>query len=322
MKKKTKYYPITHGHLIAAWYILYLAKTYKGISAKDAVSIAEKSGKLGGTIPANRGIKICSDYDLLSFREGRLCVSEISELSILPKCDNEDPNIHVLRALLLHILSYHNFEWLIFYDPDPDIFRESLSANDREWTNLLDNADLFRFDQEDVVVWWNNVLVKYEDYKEELKKAIGDVGEKLTYDHELKRVEKDGFSPSKSFVKWASRISDRYGFDVLSIRGKLFLSTFKEKDKIQIEVKSSDTNNLECFRFFVTKPEWIKALKDIKSYFFFCWAGINLEIESAKSGPFVIPATALLDYMPKDNSDFIQWSECRCVIDISKYSLA
>ena len=321
MKKKVKYYTITHGHIVASWHILFLSRSYAGISAKDAVSITETSGKLGGTVPVKQGIKICNDYGLVRFIDGNLHATNISELSILPKCDNEDPNVDVLRAILRHILSYHNFEWLILFDPDPEIFRESLLANDREWTNLLDNANLFSFEEDEVNIWWDRVLAKYEDYKEELKKAIGDVGEKLSYHRELKRVETDGFSPPKSFVKWASRISDRFGFDILSIRGNYFLFTSDKKNKIQIEVKSTDADNPERFRFFISKPEWNKALENINSYFFFCWTGINVDTESAKNGPFVIPATDLVDQVPTDNSTSCQWSECRCVIDISRYSL-
>ena len=319
MRKKIKYYRITQGHIIATWHILFLAQSYRGISTKDAVSIVEKSGKLGGTVPVKHGIKICNDYDLVRFKGEELHITEICESSILPKCDNEDPNINVLRALLRHILSYHNFEWLIFYDSDPEIFRETLLANDPEWTNLLDNANLFDFEEEDVNIWWGRVLARYEDYKEKLKKEIGDVGEKLTYHHELQRVKADGFSPPKSYVKWASRISDRFGFDILSIRGSFFLSSFEESDKIQIEVKSSDANNPERFRFYISKPEWNKALENLNSYFFFCWSGINLKKESAQNGPFVIPATHIRALVPTDNSDFCQWSECRCVIDVSKY---
>lgn len=322
MSKRIKYYSITNGHIVATWYILFLANSYKNISAKDVVNIVEKSGKLGGTIPGKQGLKICLDYGLLSIMSGNIYVTEICESSILTQCREEDPNIDVIRSLLYHILSHHNFEWLIFYDSDPDIFRESLSVNDPEWTSLLDSANLFDFEEENVNIWWNRVLSKYEDYKEQLKKAIGDVGEKLTYHHELKRVENDGYTPPRSFVKWASRISDRFGFDVQSIRGNYFSSSYEKKEKIQIEVKSSDSINPERFRFFISKPEWNKALENISSYFFYCWIGINIDGEIAQDGPFVIPATNLLEHIPKDNSDLCEWSECRCVIDITEYKLA
>jgi len=321
MKQKVKYYPITYSQLIASWHIIYLTGKYGEMNPKDAVSTVEGSGKLGGTVPAKAGLKICIDYGFLTFRSSQLCITDIVATSLLPRCNKEDLNVAVLRVILSHVLSYHSFEWLIFYDTDPEIFRDTLKAYDPNWVNLLDNASLFDFEEESVNVWWDSVLSKYEDYKEKLKKAVGDVGEKLTYGHELNRVENDGLIPAKHYVKWASRISDKFGFDVLSIRGKHFLSNYNEMDKIQIEVKSSDTDNIERFRFFISKPEWNKALENIESYFFYCWAGINLEAESAKYGPFIIPAADLIKYIPTDNSEMIEWSECRCVIDVVKYQM-
>jgi hypothetical protein len=319
MNKKLKYYPITHGQLVAAWQIIFLANRYKNITPKSVIEITIRSGKLGGTLPAKEGLRICLDYSLLKIDDGAIQVTQFTYGSILPKCDNEDLNVKALRTLLSHIISYHNFEWLLFYDSDPEIFRDHLMAQDTEWSNLLDNAKLFDFGDEDVNNWWAGILVKYEDYKEKIKKAIGDVGEKLTYHHELNRVELDGYEAPKSFVKWAALMSDRFGFDIQSIRGAYFKSSYDKKDKIRIEVKSSDTTNIERFRFFVSKPEWNKALENINSYFFFCWVGININDESALHGPFVIPATQLMESVPKDVSSICEWSECRVVLDISHY---
>lgn len=298
---------------------MYLISRYEGITASNTVSIIEKSGKLGGTVPVKHGLKICLDYDLVRVSSGILQLTEFTEQTILPKCADEDPSLNVIRELLFHLLSYHNFEWLIFYNPDPEIFRESILANDPEWVSLLDNAKLFDFDDELVNFWWDKILVKYEDNKEKIKKAIGDVGEKLTYHLELDRVNTDGFNPPKSFVKWASRISDKFGFDILSLRGNKFAFTFEQNENIQIEVKSSDAINLEKFRFFISKPEWNKALENSNSYFFYCWVGINIEKEIAHDGPFIIPASHLINHIPKDTSDICEWSECRCVLDITKF---
>lgn len=319
MRKKIKYYIITQGHIIAAWHLVYLSNSHEGIRAKDAVSISEKSGKLGGTVPAAQGLKLCIDYGFLRFHGDELHVTELSELSLIPKCDSEELNTHVQRAILLHILSFHNFEWLIFYNTDPDIFRANVVDNDLDWASLLDNAKLFDFEDEDVNIWWNRILSKYEEYKEDVKKAIGDVGERLTYHKELERVKDDGFDPPKSFVKWASRISDRFGFDILSIRGNHFMASYKKEDSIQIEVKSTDADNVKSFRFFISNPEWNKALENIDSYYFFCWSGINIENDTAQNGPYIIPAKDMVPQVPTDNSEDCQWSECRCVMDITKY---
>jgi len=321
MKKRIKYYPITHGHVVAAWHLLYLSNIYKGINVSDAINIVIRSGKLGGTVPASQGLKLCIDYGFLLFHGKELHVTEKSESSIIPKCETEELNTPALRAILLHILSFHNFEWLIFYNTDSEIFRASLLENDRYWESLLSNAKLFDFEDQDVNIWWDRVLSKYEEYKEGVKKAIGDVGEKLTYQSELQRIAKDGYNPPKTFVKWASRISDRFGFDILSIRGDYFYETYQKLDSIKIEVKSTDSNNIESFRFFISKPEWNMAEENIDSYFFFCWSGVNIENDTAESGPFVIPAKELVPQIPTDNCEYCQWSECRCILDITKYEI-
>ncbi len=318
--KKASYTQISFGHVVASWYLIFLANRHRGLLVRDAISIVEKSGKLGGTVPAQEGLKVGLSYGLLRIFEGKIIVTDVAETILIPQCHEEDLNISGLRAFLHHVLSNHNYEWLIYYDSDPGIFRANLLEIEPEWTNLFDNASLFNFEDEEVLTWWDAILSKYEDFKEQLKKAIGDVGEKLTYNHELSRVEIDGFNPAKTFVKWASRISNQFGFDILSVRGKYFLESFDKNDKIQIEVKSTDADNMVRFRFYISKPEWNKALDNLDTYFFFCWTGINLENETARNGPFVIPAKSLVQYMPIDSSELCQWSECRCVIDLTSYS--
>lgn len=321
MSKKMKYYSITHGHILATWQIIFLTSKYDNLTPEKAINISLSSGKLGGTFPAKQGMKICLDYGFVVIKKGVLKITEATEKEIIPTCNDEEPNIPALRKVLSQIISFHNFEWLIYYDPDPIIFKTYLETHDLEWVNLLQNAKLFDFSNRGVNDWWDNVLTKYEDYKEKLKKAIGDVGEKLTYKHELKRIHSDGYTPAKSYVKWASRISDKFGFDVLSIRGVFYCSSHEQKEKIQIEVKSSDTANIERFRFFVSKPEWNKALENIDSYFFYCWAGINVNEETSIQGPFVIPAKNIASHFPKDTSEICSWSECRLVLDVSKYNV-
>lgn len=319
MRSKIPYYPITQGHLITAWQIIHLVSKYDSISLRSVINITVQSGIFGGTVPTRQGLRLCHDYGFVLINSGRLQITELSISEIIPLCSNEDPNFKVLRKILFHIITFHNFPWLIYFDPDPQIFRDYLSDIDPEWVNLLDNARLFDFTDLDAIAWWDNVFLKYSDYKNKLKKAIGDVGEKLTYQSELTRVENDGFSPSNLYVKWASNISDRFGFDILSIRGKRFATTFVEKEQIQIEVKSSDSSSIKTFRFHISKPEWKTALGNINSYFFFCWTGVDIEKETAQDGPFAIPASRLKEHIPVDRSDICEWSECRCIMDISEF---
>lgn len=319
MRAKIKYYPITYGQLVATWQILFIASKYRSIHPGTAVEIGLHSGKLGGTYPVKDGLKLCLDYGLVRISGAELNLTQLSEDEIIPHCQDEDPNIHVLRAILFQIISCHNFHWLIFYSSDADIFKQYILDHDPEWSVILDSASLFEFEDEAVIKWWGKVLSKYEDYKDKLKKAVGDVGEKITYHFELNRIASDGFIPVKSFVKWAANISDRFGFDILSLRGTLLMNRFKKSDEVQIEVKASDNDNQQQFRFFISKPEWIYAANNLDSYFFYCWTGINIENESAKNGPFVIPARDIEPNIPRDIGATCEWSECRCVMDVTKY---
>jgi len=319
MNKKIKYSPISIGHIIASWHIIFLLSRHKRVSPEKAYNILTTSGKLGGSLPAQKGIEICLRYKFIYIENGNLFLTKTSEEILIPLCDKDDPNRYVLRAILKEIVSCHNFEWLIFYDSDSYIFKEYLYNNDPEWVMILDNAKLFDFDDKEALVWWEEVLFKYENFKDEVKKAIGDIGEILTYEHEINRIHNDGHHPAKSYVKWAARISNSFGYDILSIKGKRFSYNKQEKDKIQIEVKASEISNLKTFRFYVSKPEWQTALKNIDNYYFYCWPGINLEKETALGGPYIISAKELVVHMPYDISIIAEWSECRCVLDISNY---
>lgn len=321
MKNRVKYYPITQGHIFTSWYILYYLKEYTLLDPSNLYSLLINSGKMGGTIPANQGIKICTDYGFIEIEKTSrcFCLTQLAQDNIIELCKEADPNPIALRAILGHIISFHNFQWLIFHDSNPYIFKEALQEQDPEWTALLESAELFNFDEKEVTDWWDKILIKYENYKDEVKKAIGDVGEKITYLHELKRIETEGHLPAKSYVKWASLINDHYGYDILSICGQKFEHISHPKEKIQIEVKSSDAFQPENFRFHVSKNEWNTALENLVTYFFYCWSGVNIENETATYGPYIIPAKDLLDQMPTDNCENIEWIESRCIVNLTKY---
>jgi hypothetical protein len=318
-----KYQSITYGQLLASWQLMHYSRVYDDLEVKTAIQTAQRSGKLGGSFPVNAGLRLCQSYNFLSIEDGILKLTDNSKNRIVVLCADEEPNTIVLREILALILSKHNFEWLVYYDSDPVIFKSYLENYDNEWVVMLENANLFDFEDEDVIDWWGRILSKYESYKDELKKAIGDIGENLTYQYERNRVECDGYIPSKNYVKWASQISDRYGFDVLSIRGSFLGNEISELEKIQIEVKSTDADNTSSFRFFISRPEWSKALENMDSYFFYCWSGISIKDESAMHGPFVIPAKSISRIIPTDvDSEKCSWSECRVVINLNDFCIA
>lgn len=309
---------ITASNIIALWQLIIISSKYEGITIDAAINIARTSGLAGGNVPADEGLKLGRSCKLLEIENKKLSASQYCKDNLLPCCETDEPNIFIIRSILYRYVSYQNLDWLLFFNEDPEIFKSSIPS---EWIELLDYALLFNFEEPLVREWWAGIFSRFQTYKEGKKLEYGKVAEKLTFDHEKQRLQADGLESDHTFVKWASQINDKYGYDVLSIRGSFLKFRFAEKDKIEIEVKSSVSSSKEEFRFFVSKPEWIAAEKNISSYYFYCWISTSLEKQSAV-GPFIIPAVALKPLIPTDNANPIcEWSECRFVLNLSYYQI-
>lgn len=309
---------ITSSNIIALWQLIVITSKYEGITIEAAIDIARTSGLTGGDIPANEGLRLGMSCKLLETDNKKLLSSQFCKDYLIPGCGTDEPNIFIIRSILYRYISFQNLDWLLFFNEDPELFKASIPS---EWIELLDYAVLFDFEEPLVREWWADVFSRFQTYKEGKKLEYGKVAEKLTFDHEKKRLLEDGLENDHSFVKWASQINDKYGFDVLSIRGSLLRFLFGDKDKIQIEVKSSVNPSKEEFRFFVSKPEWIAAEKNIHSYYFYCWVATSIEKQNA-IGPFIIPAEVLKPLIPKDTSSpTCEWSECRFTLDLTTYQI-
>jgi hypothetical protein len=309
---------ISPGKLIALWRLLLLRKKYEELSVKTAIEITRDSGLFGGRVPAEDGLKLGESCELLEIKFGLLHLTNYCQQNVVILCDEEEPNIVVIRAILFRIISYYNFHWLLFFNEDSQIFKVAIP---QDWIDLLESADLLFFDDEGVLKWWREILEIHHDYNESKKKEIGDVGEKLTIEYEKRRLTDDQIENPHHHVKWAARFGSHFGYDVLSIRGILLKSIYEMRDQIQIEVKSSVLKDEATFRFKVSRNEWNTALENIEAYYFFCWTGINLEHENASGGPFIVPAKTLENYLPVDRSTICEWTECRFIVDLSALSL-
>jgi hypothetical protein len=311
-------FQITPTNIIALWQLISITKRYDDIPVRSALEIVLTSTIIAGGSPADQGLRLGLSCKLLEIDDEQKLISSQyckKELHIL--CDTEAPNVDIIRGILYRCVSLQNLDWLLFFNDDADLFK-ALIPND--WIELLENANLFDFENDLVRDWWGQVFSKFQTYKEGQKIEIGKVAEKLTYDFERNRLQKDGHDSGPAFVKWASQITDKYGYDILSIRGTRLKFFFNEKNQIQIEVKSSVSSNEKEFRFYVTKNEWNTASKNIDSYYFYCWTSTSKEKESA-TGPFIIPADALSSHIPTDNGNFCEWSECRFVVNLDSLKL-
>lgn len=310
---------ISPGNLIALWRLVLLAQRYERVSISIAIKTIRDSGSLGGSIPAQQGLNLGVRCKLLVAKSNELYLTEYCQEAVVHLCDNDEPNIAVIRAILSRIINEYNYHWLIYFSEDVQTFKARIP---RQWVDLLNSARLFQFEDEDVLSWWKVNLEKFHEYDERKKKEIGDIGEKLTIEHEKSRLARDGIDNPHHYVKWAARFGNSYGFDVLSIRGHLLKRVYNINDEIQIEVKASVTSNEKTFRFRVTKNEWNTAQEHINSYFFFCWTGVKIQDGTASSGPYIIPAKDIQSHFPDDSdSPICEWSECRLNVDLNEWAL-
>lgn len=308
------------GKLITLWQLIYFASQYSDVSMQELSSMFEESGTLGGSVPFDDAVRLGKYCEFLEFGDGKLILGDVCYEMLLPLCSTKDPNTFVIRFILqrIIILSLYGFPWLLFFDKDIETFKASIP---QEWVDLLDQANLFDFFDKDVEEWWDVILIGLNNFDLSNTKEIGDVGEKLTIDHETDRLFLDGVLPTQHYVKWVSRFSDNYGYDVLSARGKKLKARKSLVGVIQVEVKATVSTNINSFRFKISRNEWNIALKNLDSYYFYCWLGVNVYLRNATSGPFVIPAKKFLNIIPKDQSDLCEWTECRLIIDLLNFSL-
>ncbi|MBK9636720.1 MAG: DUF3883 domain-containing protein [Bacteroidetes bacterium] len=306
---------LSSGNIVALWQIILLAKKYPILHVKTAVGTLTSTSILGGSLPFDGGLKIGNKYNFLEIKSGNIVLMESSINKLIPLCEEDFPNKSVTRAILEIVLKNENFDWLIYFDEDPDIFKVGIP---NEWIDLLENASLFNFSDDQVTAWWNKVFSRYTSYKEGNNAKVGKVAEQICFNHETKRLSTFFEDGKYSIpVKWASMISDKFGFDILSIRGNELKHSFIEKDKIRIEVKSSTFKDETKFRFYVTRNEWEKAIENLDDYFFYCWTSVSLEKQSAL-GPYIISANQLESLIPIDvNPNICSWSECRFIVDLS-----
>lgn len=311
-------FSITSSSVVAFWQLVMIVSRQSPISVETAIQISRDSGQAGGNVPANDGLKLGLTCNFFSIDENRnLQISTFCSETLLPMCQAEEPNVDISRAVISKYMSFQNLEWLLFFDQDPQIFRTAIPD---DWTDLLDNSGLFDFEDSSVTGWWSEIFARFETYEEGKKLEQGRVAEMLTYNSERVRLINDAFDPNTRFVVWASRISDKYGYDILSARGELLKQNFNQSDKIHIEVKCTASDSIEGFRFFVSRNEWKVALENMNSYYFFCWVNTNIQRQSAV-GPYIIPAIDLLPHIPTESGDLCTWSECRFLLNLSQIKI-
>jgi hypothetical protein len=228
-------------------------------------------------------------------------------------------NLAISRAIIGVIVKQNLYSWLAFFDGDVPMFRSILPT---DWVDILEAADLLNIADEIVVNWWQEILEALETYDISNQKKIGDLGEKLSFDFERQRLSQAGVVDILMRIRWMSRISDKFGYDIRSIHAGLLGGSQPFSQLIKIEVKASGRPSLSNFEFKLSKNEWTTAQQDYSAYYIYCWAAVNLHDSASANGPYIIPSADLSSLVPIDQSEAAEWTECRIKVDLAKYGMA
>lgn len=136
-----------------------------------------------------------------------------------------------------------------------------VSLLDRDEQQCFRAARLMMTPLDDAVVdWWDCLSGHMRRQTEAQKQERGRIAERLTIDHETRRLKGLGLS---LVPRWVAIDDNTAGYDVLSYEPG-------EVDPVSrlIEVKSSVASPL---RFFVTRNEWSKAVEFGDAYLFHIW---------------------------------------------------
>ncbi|MGM1055470.1 MAG: DUF3883 domain-containing protein [Bacteroidota bacterium] len=307
------YSHIKYVEILAFYKILYSVKQFPREPQIDIEKSVQVEYSLGGKLPVKKGLDIALDQHAIQVENDRLNLTSLGE-ALVSINDSNEPNHLVLQRIIYQILKKNKFPWIVFYNSKSSTFRMSIPAN---WELILDNSGLLDLDDKQVVTWWKSLFKKYDIEKEKINKEIGNIGEKLSVQYENRRLSKSGFDPSVE-LSWAALLDDTIGFDIISINGLEYSGP--EKNNIFIEVKASERKNIQSFRFFLTRNEWIMALKSPENYYFYCWSGVNID-GKFDAGPFCFQASKIFSLVPKDQSEEGKWEVCKMTLDLNQIKI-
>ncbi|MBN2499750.1 MAG: DUF3883 domain-containing protein, partial [Anaerolineales bacterium] len=278
-------------------------------------------GLMGGSVSTaliKDALRIGQVHELFNIKGGIIDIGEYSQNELMSYCSEDYPNYEAIRGILLKIIQDKKFYWLLSLNENIEEFKFFIPNS---WVELLALGNLFDFGDINVIEWWRNVFAFIHQYDKSRLKKIGDVGEMLTFEYENIRLTNDGIKPLELYLQWVSKVTDIMGFDIQSIRSVLLKQKGAQRDRIQIEVKASVITNVRKFRFYVTRNEWETALKNIDTYFFYCWLGIDIKNKTAKNGPLIIPAKKLVELFPEEKTEIVTWTECKVIVDLIGYQI-
>ena len=306
-------FSISPGRITALWVVLRTTSKHEKISLKNLSSIAKNTSLRGGGLPIDDGIDIGINAGLLYIKNKTIRIQKNGK-DIVDSWDKEEPNKKIIRELLKIIVINSKPPWTTFIAKPME---ERVYAIPSNWIEVLNNADLIKIPlSDDAKQWWQYVQKSFEAIEEDLRAKIGDIGESHSIHFEKNRLISCKEHDLADKIKWVSKISDNYGFDISSFYGNLNITDLEKDEEICIEVKSSIMESKSSFYFILTKNEWNTALYNSENYFFHLWRKVRkLTHNSYAEGPLIISAKKIDKLIPKNQQKDSYWLKCRIKID-------
>lgn len=290
---------LTKGRLTALWVVLRSAsKLGKVVDRAELIAFARKSGLRAGGLPISDGFHLAL---LGAFIIGKDTVSlSMLGADTLSRCAEEEPSAEVLRIFLSVLLLRYPPAWVSYWQGDPSSLEIVLPDATKE---IIDHAEIVSdTGLADIETWalWNALrTVPQPEYTAELRKAVGDAAEELSFVHEQNRLRSEGYPFLAERVRWVARESAAYGFDVLSFSGETFSGL--PESQLAIEVKGQSLVARPTFSFYITSHEWKTAKLLNESYVFHFWHGVTQgdgSVGASHSKPVLVRSSLLESHIP------------------------
>jgi hypothetical protein len=294
---------LSPGRLTALWLVLRTLDSIGGrASARELHSYASMNSLRSGALPISDGVALAV--------EGGFAVSDATQLDLAPlgrralSMAQEDEPTDDLRRLFLSVLLLRDPPpWVAFWQGNPDDLDLVVPETERRLLNEVGLLPPREGGDPTNWAWWNALAhtPPSEDASAH-RKLIGDAGEALTVEYELKRLRAAGYDKLANQVRWVAQESPAWGFDVLSFSG---LPTAPD-EPLAIEVKSLSRPSPTSFELFLSVHEWETATRATSGYVLHLWDGVNPgpPARARTTEPRILEAMALVPHLP-------QPAECR-----------
>lgn len=165
--------------------------------------------------------------------------------------------------------------------------KENESADEVRWLQTLSRVGLLEVDIERATIsckYLDSVNDLLHEIREGLtgqvsesgkdREEIGNIAEKIAFDYERRRLEKQGHKDLSLLIQHISLVDKSAGYDILSYRGR-----GKMPDSpIFIEVKGTVKQEVE---FIWSRNERLVATKSRRSYWIYAFTNVKTDMDSA-----------------------------------------